>query len=691
MVTLDVRSTLSQAFVQLVKSSQVILPVGDASGCFSGLFGFSAFFTAFQAGVPLETESIENWLEHEYELIYQGTSIIPAQTEKPLVLVNAIGTFVRAFFPLAYIDKNQLPVATHFSLGALAVEGLFLIGTDGEIRFADKGGLAALRRNEPDRDNDFRALRVFPDLDLGKIMAGKKVLLGKVFWLPGGKFIGSVVPLTARDTVIGAMVVLRKTEQYDLAQELEQAQELNDELDAIIESCHDSIVVVDVVNGEAILRRINPACERITGLQAEEIVGKRLKDIENEAIISESVSLKVLNQKRTVTILQRIRTGREVMYTGTPIFGDDGQVKTVVCTGWDLTELNSLRQALSQTQEEAEKYKLELDRLRKQHAVLGKLVAKSAKMERVLATSLRVASTNVSILLLGESGVGKDLLARAIHDCGDRKNGPFVKVDCGAIPESLVESELFGYREGAFTGASRQGKPGLLEMAHGGTVFLDEVGELPLSIQPKLLRFLQDDEIQRVGDIKPKTLDVRVIAATNRKLEEMVKAGTFREDLFYRLNVIPILVPPLRERVEDIIPLIMHFLTKYSKRYSVTKEISPEVVNRLLNYDWPGNIRELENVVQRMIVVSQSPVISLEDLPLGFLAKSDQVPQVSIVGLMPLRDALQRVEQILVRRAYLKHKSIYRAAEELGVHASTISRKMHGGSDSGGSYVEEVN
>ncbi|MBI2873779.1 MAG: sigma 54-interacting transcriptional regulator [Firmicutes bacterium] len=465
--------------------------------------------------------------------------------------------------------------------------------------------------------------------------------------------------------------------QAEMARELERLQELNRELNVIIDSCHDSIVTVDVVDGEAYLRRINPACERITGLKAGEIIGRRLKDIEKESIVSESVSLKVLEKKQAVSIIQKIKTGREVMYTGTPILGKDGEIKTVVCTGWDLTELNSLRQALLESQEMAQKYRLELAELTKKSMVMERIIFDSESLERIMEIVLRIAPLEVSVLILGESGVGKQLVARIIHDYSKRNKGPFIKVDCGAIPPSLIESELFGFREGSFTGAKKQGKAGILEAAEGGTVFLDEIAELPLAVQPKLLRFLQDSEVQRIGDVKPKVVNVRVLAATNRNLEEMVREGTFREDLFYRLNVVPITIPPLRERREDIVPLTRHFLDECDRRYSLRKVFSSEVMKRFLEYNWPGNIRQLENVIHRMVVVSRDQVVGLEDLPPELSLKKPQTTlQVNLDRTTSLKLALKELEQLMIQKAYLKHHSIYKAAKELGVHPSTVSRKM---------------
>jgi len=305
------------------------------------------------------------------------------------------------------------------------------------------------------------------------------------------------------------------------------------------------------------------------------------------------------------------------------------------------------------------------------------VVAYSVEMGRVLQLAAKVAPVNTTVLILGESGVGKEVVARFIHMSGPRRNGPFVNINCGAIPGSLLESELFGYEAGAFTGARREGKPGMIEMAAGGTLFLDEISELPTDLQVKLLQVIQERKLVRVGGVKPLNVDIRIIAATNRDLAAMVARGEFRADLFYRLNVVPITIPPLRERPDDVIPLIYHFLDRYNSAHGYKKVISEDAREVLTRYSWPGNVRELENLIERLVVTVEGDEITVRDLPRAILEEGGvSQPHVVVGGIMPLRQAVEEVERQLIQRALAEKRSTYSIARLLGVNQSTVVRKI---------------
>jgi transcriptional regulator with PAS, ATPase and Fis domain len=298
-------------------------------------------------------------------------------------------------------------------------------------------------------------------------------------------------------------------------------------------------------------------------------------------------------------------------------------------------------------------------------------------MEKTVEMALKVSPVSSTVLLLGESGVGKGMIAKLIHKHSDRRNGPFIRVDCAGIPESLVESELFGYEKGAFTGARTEGKPGFFELANKGTLFLDEIAEIPLNSQSKLLRFLEDHQIIRVGGTEPRDIDVRVIAATNKNIEDMVSSKLFREDLYYRLNVIPIHIQPLRERRSDILPLIFHFLERFNKMYQKKKRLSPEAIEALNKYDYPGNIRELANLIERIVVVSENDQIQMRDIPDAVTGSgSKAIPYSLLSGETPLKNALEQYEGIIIERAVKKLGSQREAAKILKIDQSTISRKI---------------
>ncbi|MDI6880906.1 MAG: sigma 54-interacting transcriptional regulator [Desulfitobacteriaceae bacterium] len=308
------------------------------------------------------------------------------------------------------------------------------------------------------------------------------------------------------------------------------------------------------------------------------------------------------------------------------------------------------------------------------------MIARSQAMLEVLRIINQISPLDCTVLILGESGVGKELVAKLIHENSKYVNGPFIKVNCGAIPENLLESEFFGYENGAFTGAAKSGNPGKFELAHNGTLLLDEVAELPLHLQVKLLRVLQDMEIVRVGGHKARQVNVRVLAATNKNLKEMVANGAFRKDLYYRLNVVPLWIPPLRERREDIMPMIGFFKRKFQAKYGIERNCSVEVTRVFQTYDWPGNIRELEHTVERLYVMPElgqnltPEIISRYYLDSGL----DEHPQeiVRIQKLGPLKEALAEVESKIIGLAMQRFKTAKEAAEFLGIDQSTMSRKM---------------
>ncbi|MCK5350786.1 MAG: sigma 54-interacting transcriptional regulator, partial [Desulfobacula sp.] len=337
------------------------------------------------------------------------------------------------------------------------------------------------------------------------------------------------------------------SEYETIISELQGYNRLCKELEVIFESSYDGLYITD---GYAKTIRVNSAYERITGLSKKNLIGRDMNSLVNEKVFDYSVTLEVLEKKKPITIMQQVKGGKQLIVTGTPVFDEKNEILLVVTNVRDITKLNTLRDQL----EDSKRINCRFYQTLQEHDgiehVLQEMVVKSQAMIQVVKKAIKVANSETSVLLLGESGVGKSMLARIIHQMSPRKNDPFVKINCGAIPESLMESELFGYEKGAFTGALHSGKAGLIEAAHGGTVFLDEVGELKLDMQVKLLELIEDKTFLKIGSGNATKVNVNIIAATNRDLKQMMRDGTFREDLFYRLNVIPIDIPPLRERKE---------------------------------------------------------------------------------------------------------------------------------------------
>ncbi len=443
-------------------------------------------------------------------------------------------------------------------------------------------------------------------------------------------------------------------------------------LDSVIESSFDGLWISD---GEGTVLRINKASEKINEVKASDVVGRNVRDLINEGFYDKSVTLEVLEKKTTVTLLQKVRSGKKILVTGNPIFDGKGNVELVVVNERYIPYLDELEEKLRESQSLTKKYQRELSKIQLGSLDRDNIILKSEAMEKVMQTTSKICSLDCCVLLLGESGVGKSLIAKLIHRHSSRSKGPFMCISCGAIPESLIESELFGYEEGAFTGASKEGKPGIFELADKGTLFLDEIDQLPFHLQAKLLHFLEDKEILRVGGTKYKKIDARVIAASNQSLEKLVRERQFREDLFFRLNVIPIHIPPLRERPEDIPPLISFFLSNDNKKYKKEMSISSGVVDILCEYDFPGNVRELSNLMERMAALAENKKIEPKDIP-QYVRKLLNISLSLQEEELLLRKAIGRVESFMIRKAIEKYSSQRKAARALGVNQSTIARKM---------------
>jgi PAS domain S-box-containing protein len=522
-----------------------------------------------------------------------------------------------------------------------------------------------------------RVEHVFPDTGLPEILKTRENRPHQKLKIRDKTFLSNRSPIFSKEgRLLGAIGIFQDISELEkVLTELKREKELTKELQDIIESSYDGIWITD---GKGYTLHINSSYERISGIKKEEVLGRHMQELVDEGYFSDSVTLHVLKKKERVTIMHEIRrTAKRVLITGNPIFNEQGEIVRVVTNVRDITELLKLKQELEEKEKEAARYQNELAQLRA-GLVEKDLVAESQQMRQIYDLAAWVGQVDSTVLILGESGVGKEVVARVIVRSSKRQDEAFIKVNCGAIPENLLESELFGYEKGSFTGADRKGKPGMFELAHKGTLLLDEVAEIPLYLQVKLLRAIQEQEIMRVGGTKPVKLDVRLIVSTNKDLDALVKSGKFREDLYYRLNVIPIVVPPLRERPEDIPPLMEYFLCKYNDRYNLQKSIRPEVVERLLYYGWPGNVRELQNIVERMVVLAREQEIGLHNLPLQIkpLIKEERCFQVDVSEVVPLKDALFQVEKKLILKAIQKYGTTRRAAEALGVDQSTVVRKF---------------
>lgn len=437
-------------------------------------------------------------------------------------------------------------------------------------------------------------------------------------------------------------------------------------ISAVIECIDDGIFITD---GEGTVVELNKSA---LGCQSRErIIGKNMRQLIEEGIYEDSLALRVIKEKKPVSMVQHEET--DILTTAIPHI-EEGQVKMVVCCEREVYELDALRQELKESKAKNLQYEQELMYLRKNATRDVGIIAESTQMHDVIELALTAAEYDSRVLLQGETGTGKEVIAKLIYRNGKRVGKPFVDVNCGAIPENLLESELFGYERGAFTGAREDGKKGVFELADGGVLFLDEIGETTSHFQTKLLRCIQEGAVTRVGGDRAVPVDVQVIAATNRDLMKEVKEGRFREDLYYRLNVFPIKIPPLRERKSDIVSLVYLYASKFNDKHGTDKMFSREALEALQAYKWPGNVRELANVVERLMLISKNKIIKEDELQ--FLFFTDGASEELELTEAPLEEHVERIEKDVLSRYLKKYKRRAELADVLGISVATLNRKL---------------
>lgn len=453
--------------------------------------------------------------------------------------------------------------------------------------------------------------------------------------------------------------------------------------DDILDLMQDGIFISD---RRGITLRINKAYEELTGLSNAEVCGRPVSKLQDDGIFDVVLNPQIVRTKQPASVVQKLCRNEKIVHLqGFPIFDERGDVCLVVTFARDVTVMTRMREAIAEQRRTIEKYEGRIaDIAGIQHVTEG--IFASPVMRELVAILVRIAQTDATVLLLGETGSGKDVLARMVHQASPRKDKMFLKVDCGSIAENLIESELFGYARGAFSGANSQGRAGYFEIADGGTVFLDEIGELPLPMQSKLLRVLQDQEIMRVGSSHVTKIDVRIIAATNRDLSAEIAEGKFRQDLYYRLNVARLNVPPLRERLEDIPLLANYFMEIHGSKYKKQMYFSKAALDSLLVYLWPGNVRELYNVILHLVVTKPNGTVELSDMPLRIresaAASNGIVHSVETIlpdleTAKPLSEIMADLEKQIIEKALQKCGSVNKVASIFGVNRSTLFRKLH--------------
>lgn len=546
-------------------------------------------------------------------------------------------------------------------------DGIAVVNSDGKIMYANQSLEKIIGLKKQDIINN-HYMSVFPQKSINRTML--KGSDKKEIHLKGKHLYFRSIPYIEDDTHKYTIVVFKDvTVERDSDSKLEELMDSLGMMKDIVDHANQGMVLVDKDG-----RIIKWNYEKLLGKKEEQVLGKPIEDV----IENTRLHIVVKTGKKELCDVQRIQ-GHDMLASRTPIIKDGkiiGAVGTVLFK--DVKELKSLAQKLELLEDAVDKYKGEIRRMHIARYSFENIISKNKRMERLKEIAMRSAESNSTVLIQGESGTGKEYFAHAIHKASNRKFGAFISINCAAIPKELLESELFGYEEGAFTGAKKEGRIGKFELANGGTILLDEIGTMPLEMQAKLLRVLEEKEFERIGGNKRIDLDVRVIASTNEDLEELVEKGKFRRDLYYRLNVIRIYIPPLRERLDDIPILTEYILGELVSSLELEpKEISPEVISIFQGYSWPGNVRELRNVIERALNIARGDVIFSEHLPEYLQNRTKKINDRDDKPSLILKDVVSKAEIDAIKRA-LKESGGNRtlAAKILGIHRTALYKKI---------------
>lgn len=614
--------------------------------------------------LPLKEEAL---VKDVWNLPFQIYPVLNNQEEiTGVVSKYALG---QAYFQYIYLRRQELEAvfnSTH--------NGILAINKQGIITFLNPAAEEPIRSTREEAVGRLLNEVVIPT-GLLDVVRTEIPEFGVKFKVGKQQYITNRTPIMKDGEVIGAVGVFQDVSELEsISKELRSVVELNDELGTLVDSSFDGIIIC---SSKGKILRCNPAIERVLGLTRKELVGRPFRQMIEKGIITNNIIKMVKKEGGPVRVVESPSAGNSLIISGNPVYDEDGEVTKIIINIRDITEVKGLREALEESKQLSEQYQSEIAQMRTHFEPTKDIEFRSRVMRNVFDLALRVSQVGSPVVLIGESGVGKGEIGRFIHIHSGRRKGPFLELNCASLSEQMLESELFGYAAGSFASASSKDKPGLFELANQGTLFLEEIGQLTPAVQTKLLRVLQDKEVMPLGGCQKLPIDVRVIATTQFPLNELVKQGTFREELFFHLNVVPIKIPPLRERREDVLPLLQYYLGNYNKRYNLDKEFLPEAVNFLLNYEWPGNVREVANVVERLVVTAKRKLITREEVETAVSQKEPEPGRaITVTGLIPLKEAINEVEQILVTMAMERYNTTVKAAEALGVNQSTVVRKL---------------
>lgn len=668
---LTAKDSIRSAVEIMVNNSIDAVPIVDEAGDLQGIVTKTLVLREILNGIDLQQPISQIMIsqvnsigpeEDVSNLIAINVGNLPVLRDQTVVGMVTLSDTIRAYFSsliALHAELNAVINSTH--------NGILTVNEAGEITLINKAAEWILGLKREDVVGK-KISEVVPQSKLPEILASGQGRFGQKVVYQEKVFISNLTPVMGNKQIIGAVEVFQDISELEMiSEELSYTKQIKEELSAIIDSSFDGFHITD---NQGKTLRINQAFERITSIPISDLMGKTIAELVEAGVYCHDVLKLVLEKREPVTISQESKPGNTVIITANPVFDEQGNLFRIVINVRDISELNDLRQQLEQARTLSHHYQEELNR----YNLADQFVIRSKESRDLADLCVRLGQVDATVLIKGESGVGKEFAAQIIHSNSNRRDKPMIKVNCAAIPESLFESELFGYEPGAFTGASKEGKPGFFEAAHGGTLLLDEIGEMPLSTQAKLLRAIQDKVITRVGGTKPIKVDVRLIAATNRNLQEMVQNKEFRRDLYFRLNVIPVTVPPLRDRKVEIPFLVDHFVKKFNAKYGFKKRIDERQIKALMNYDWPGNVRELENLIERVLVTSPGNVIRHINLHDFDHADYEAINYEHFIGFK-LQTAIEQLEKYLIQNSLETLGTTRKAAQELGVSQPTIVRK----------------